>query len=208
VVIDDLQQLFREHDRLMQEASVERKPAPPPQVKRKDFNNALVSVAVTNNEQDWGGWQRWLDGNLTIAQAGLREELENTIVEVIVELRRKWKHEIVALVNENRELKGMLGDLLNKFAGCNDQATKLRSEVVELRQLERDRCVREEVQVERSAYVAEVKKQAAFVHAELEQHRVGALLAERDARIEKLETQVHMLCSFLSVSGLTLPKGL
>jgi hypothetical protein len=205
MVTDDLQKLFREHDELMQEAHA---PVAPPQIKRKDFNSALVAAAVTSKEQDWSGWQKWLDGNLTIAQADLREELENTIVEVIVGLRHEWDQRIVALANENRELKGMLGDLLAKFASCNERATKQQAELIELKQLERARISREQALIETRDYIAEVKRQAADMHIQLENQRLETALAARDARIEKLETQVHMLCSFLSVSGLNLPKGL
>jgi len=61
---------------------------------------------------------------------------------------------------------------------------------------------------ERATAVAEVRREHMGERAELERQRFATALAERDAKIEKLEMQMKMLCSFLSVGGYDLPKGL
>jgi hypothetical protein len=130
----------------------------------------------------------------------------DAVAEAIVEIRREWQQCIAPVENENRALKAMLGDLVNKF---NDRAAKLQTELNELKQLERARTSREQALAETRDYVAEVTRQAADVHIQLENQRLETALAARDARIERLELQLRMLCEFLSVSGdYKLPKGL
>jgi hypothetical protein len=63
-------------------------------------------------------------------------------------------------------------------------------------------------QTEKAAQLSEVKKQASIDRRERERVQRDADLAARDAKIERLELQVKMLCQFLSVSGLDLPRGL
>jgi hypothetical protein len=63
-----------------------------------------------------------------------------------------------------------------------------------------------DAQIERGAQALEVRKQANEARVELERQRSATALAERDAKIEKLEMRVQMLCQFLSVSGYDLPR--
>ena len=77
----------------------------------------------------------------------------------------------------------------------------LRRELTQLRSLLGER-------EERAAAVAEVKRQYAQDRGERDRERLQADLASRDAKIEKLEMQVRMLCQFLSVSGYDLPRGI
>ena len=81
------------------------------------------------------------------------------------------------------------------------QLAEQRREITELRNLFQQR-------EERATAVAEVRREHMGERAELERQRFATALAERDAKIEKLEMQMKMLCSFLSVGGYDLPKGL
>jgi hypothetical protein len=77
----------------------------------------------------------------------------------------------------------------------------LRRELTELRRALQERD-------ERSRALGELKHELAGERVEREALQLSAALAVRDAKIEKLEMQVRMLCQFLSVGGLDLPKGL
>jgi hypothetical protein len=81
---------------------------------------------------------------------------------------------------------------------------KLAPLKVEIADLKRTLAERDE----RAKAIAEVKREVAGERVEREALQLASALAVRDAKIEKLETQVRMLCSFLSVSGVDLPKGL
>jgi hypothetical protein len=82
-----------------------------------------------------------------------------------------------------------------------DEIAKLRGDVAELKRVVKERH-------ERSVEIAEVKKQADIGRAALLKRSTANELAVRDARIERLETQMRMLCQFLSVSGIDPPKEL
>jgi DNA repair exonuclease SbcCD ATPase subunit len=78
----------------------------------------------------------------------------------------------------------------------------LRAEVEALKAALRER-------EERASAIAEVKRQYEGERVEHEALRLSSALSARDAKIEKLETQLQMLCKFLSLSGdHKLPEGL
>jgi hypothetical protein len=107
------------------------------------------------------------------------------------------------LANERAETVELLTKTLGEFAVefARQEVAPLKTEIAELRRtlVERD---------ERAHAVAEAKRQHAGERVEYEALQLSAALAARDAKIEKLETQIRMLCSFLSVGGYDLPKGL
>jgi hypothetical protein len=65
-----------------------------------------------------------------------------------------------------------------------------------------------DAQIEKANALSDVRKQLSTEHGERERLKYETDLAARDARIATLETQVQMLCRFLSVSGLDPPKGI
>jgi hypothetical protein len=85
---------------------------------------------------------------------------------------------------------------------------KQQAEIIELRQFEAERRAREEVSADRNQYINELRREVASVRVRLQNKEIDAALAERDARIERLELQLKMLLQFMSVSGYDLPKGL
>jgi hypothetical protein len=98
----------------------------------------------------------------------------------------------------NKLFEAMQLDVLDAF-------DKLRGEVT----------ARFDAQAEKAGALADVKKQASIdrrererVERDAERQKHESDFAARDARIAALETQVQMLCRFLSVSGLDLPKGI
>jgi len=83
-----------------------------------------------------------------------------------------------------------------------------RSEIEALRrewQKDRsDRAIRDQTIVERSARIAQLQKENAEAHAQLSRQQLDRSFAERDARLERLETKLGMLLSFI---GGDLPRG-
>jgi hypothetical protein len=120
---------------------------------------------------------------------------------------------------ERKELREAVERGARRIADLEGVTTMISADVTAAADRARDRLdaavaeVRAEVrsileaQIERGAQALEVRKQATEARVELERQRSATALAERDHRIEKLETRVQMLCQFLSVSGYDLPRG-
>jgi len=69
-----------------------------------------------------------------------------------------------------------------------------------------DRAIRDATIVERSARIAQLQKENAESHAQLNRQQLDRSFAERDARFERIETKLSMLMKFLSLS-VDLPRG-
>ena len=115
------------------------------------------------------------------------------------------------LENENCELRGLVGDALAKLDKVREKTEvscrRQQDGIVELRQFEAERRAREQVSIERTQYINELRREVADVQVKLQNKEIDAALAERDARITQLETQLQMLLRFLSISGVDLPRG-
>jgi hypothetical protein len=120
------------------------------------------------------------------------------------ENERGWNEWVKAhLANERAEMMDIVARAMAEFTSeyTRERLQPLEAEIAELRRVlaERD---------ERSKALAEIKREFAGERAEAEALQLASALAARDHRIEQLETQVRMLCGFLSVGGYTLPKDL
>jgi hypothetical protein len=154
------------------------------------------------------------------------ERQGNVIAYVIHELRQEWRHDLQqlrqehetaidrrvgTLENENCELRGLVGDALGKLDKVREKTEndcrRQQAGIVELRQFEAERRAREQVSIERTQYINELRREVADVQVKLQNKEIDAALAERDARIERLEMQLKMLLQFMSVSGVDLPRG-
>jgi hypothetical protein len=172
-------------------------------------NNALPAatadaVLPEEDQRNSAGWNTWFEKGWNAFFNAERGPLIEGITEALVEhvdseLIKRDRH-IGELQGENAELRAMLGDVVRKHAALHD-------DVAELKAQERDRCTREQVRGEYAVRLIEMKQQMSAAHTESERQQYHGALAERDARIEKLEMQVRMLCNFLSVSGHDLPRG-
>ena len=205
----ELARLCAEHDQLMAEARTQQNDT---KVVYKEFNNALAPAAV-DEEQDWSawhdGWERWIKGHLGIAHGEIIREVTEALGELIVELRKEWRHDVdrcvAALQGENAELKGMLGETLTKF----DTTTKaLAGEIEQLRQgwqtERRERAIRDQTIVERSGRIAELQRENATARLVLERQQLDEALAEHRNRVDRIEIKLGMLLNFL---GGELPRG-
>jgi hypothetical protein len=115
-----------------------------------------------------------------------------------------WNRWVKAhLANERAEIIELLIQALGEFGVefTREKVAPLEAKIADLRRTLQERD-------ERTKAIAEIKREVAGERVEREALQLSAALAVRDAKIEKLETQIRMLCSFLSVSGVDLPKGL
>jgi hypothetical protein len=118
--------------------------------------------------------------------------------------QKGWDDWIAAhLRNERGELLDMITEAVAEFTSeyVSKKLQPLRTEIADLKRALAER-------EERAAAISEVKKQYAGERVEREALQLSSALGVRDARIERLEMQVKMLCGFLSVGGYTLPKDL
>ena len=140
-------------------------------------------------------------------QKALDDETE--LLHQIVHLEKVERNdEIVKLQTEVGRLRGELGETLKRFDHLHDLSHGLDIVRQEMRSQKHAETIRKQVITERSARVAELQRQNAAARAELERKQFDQALAERDRRIEHLELQLQMLCSFLGAGGYDLPKGL
>jgi hypothetical protein len=215
-----LAELFREDDRLRAEheewlarrQAAQQPPEPASFVKREASttlyrvidNNALPPAAESAADEGWEGWEKWLRGHLGLE----REEMSAAVAALVVELRKEWRAEReIALVERDRKIGMIEGELCETKAILGDVLTKLSaatSEIEQLRTERRERQIRDQTIIERSSRVAELQRENAASRAALERQRSEQALAERDARIDRLETQLGMLLRYI---GGDLPRG-
>jgi hypothetical protein len=133
------------------------------------------------------------------------------VCEYVREKLEERDRKIAGLEAELVDCKGLLGDALGKLDKVRDstEASCRRQQdgIVELRQFEAERRAREQVSIERTQYINELRREVADTQVKLQNKEIDAALAERDARIERLEMQLKMLLQFMSVSGVDLPRG-
>jgi hypothetical protein len=192
-----LADLYREDDRLRAEREEEaRQSAAPPQesVVRKEYSDALLVVtpAADEGEKDWSGWENWMAAH----KQNERELIMETVAEVLNEMQASFDAACAKVRDEAKILFEMQAEKGAQIAEVNKQAAAVECDKlrIEIRAFFAQ-------QAERSVYVGEVRKQV----AELERTRAESALAERDARIERLEVQMRMLCSYLSINGYNPP---
>jgi hypothetical protein len=217
-----LAKLFREDDRLRAENEqwLARRQAPSEPIVEgqgaayvQKFGSEELLYRVVDNSapaaesapaDEWAGWNAWVRAHLD----NEREALTDTMAEVIVELRREWRAEReIALVERDRRIGVVEGELCETKAMLGDAFAKLNAatgEIEQLRTERRERQIRDATIAERSSRVAELQRENAASRAALERQRSEQALAERDARIDRLETQLGMLLRYI---GGDLPRG-
>ena len=207
----------REHDQLMAAAS---EPLPRPLVQKDgsvgvlyrehDETVAMVQpvtvapAAMVGEEPDWSGWQKWLDGHLNILRDDLLDGVAEGMMTLILKERALFNRELGVLRNENTELRGMLRDTLAKFTDCSGQTIELKDAIAQLQRVDLERRTRDQVVIERSGRIAELQRQNSATAAELSRQQRDQQLAERDRRIDLIETKLGMLLKYL---GADLPRG-
>jgi len=217
-----LAELFREDDRLRAEdadwaartalvqkfgadgvlyrTGPENTPAPAADNARIRSSNGAAS--------DWSGWEKWLRGHLDNERAKMHEAVAEGMAVFFHEQLTPIDRTFAELRAENIELKGLITDALSRFAKIDDAAKELASEIGWLRQQwqadKRETQIRNEAIVERSGRIAELQRENAAAHADLKRQQLEQAFAERDHRIEHIETRLGMLLKFL---GADLPRG-
>jgi hypothetical protein len=212
----ELTALYREHDRFREEqrAITEHqaltKRADETGLVHREQQDALVTVPEPTPDDLPGFNDKQADAIAYVISA-LRQEWTHDLQQLRQEHETATDRRVGTLENENCELRGLVGDALAKLdkvrekteASCRRQ----QDGIVELRQFEAERRAREQVSIERTQYINELRREVADVQVKLQNKEIDAALAERDARITQLETQLQMLLRFLSISGVDLPRG-
>ena len=184
---DESAVLYREHH--------DNAPAPAPQ----------PADAPSESEQtDWSRWEKWLRGHLDIEREEMLAGIAKAVMILIHRERDSFERKIAELRAENIELKGLLTDALNRFAKINDATRGLTDEIAALQAEKREAQIRNQAMIERSGRVADLQRENAASRAALERQRFEQAFAERDHRIEQLETRLGMLLKF---HGGDLPRG-
>jgi hypothetical protein len=222
---DEVAAACREHDRLVQRegfAGLRHRtqesaaPAKPTYVELyHDVDDPehkyLVHDVDAHNEFNRKNWDAWVEAHLANERSEVIDIVTKTVGEVVSHERgvrdRKLEERdraIAELRAENVELKGLVSSALATLDAVRKSTVALQQE----RQAEqRERQVRDDTIRERSVRIADLQRENSASHAELARKQRDQELAQRDARIELLETRVKMLCQFLSVSGYDLPRG-
>jgi hypothetical protein len=164
----------------------------------------VAPAATVGDGQDWSGWEKWLAGHLDLLRGEMLDGVAEGMMTLILKERAMFDRELGVLRNENAELRGMLGDLLKKFADCNGQAVELKDAVARLQKSDERRQVRDQAVIERSGRVAELARQNSAAAAELSRAQRDQELAARDHRLDLLEIKLGMLLKYL---GADLPRG-
>ena len=212
----ELARLFDEQDRMLAAAREEAEHKA--LTKRADENGLVYRNQEPEPEPDWSGWEAWRAGHedrlrVEIIKALDQEHdaVDKALAQSLEEVYHEIDRRVGTLENENCELRGLVGDALAKLdkvrekteASCRRQ----QDGIVELRQFEAERRAREQVSIERTQYINELRREVADTQVKLQNTAIDAALGARDARIERLETQLRMLLQFLSISGVDLPRG-
>jgi hypothetical protein len=173
---------------------------------------AVTPVSNVMDAEASKAWNEWIDGRLSTERESERRLTMYAMGELVSEMRQERKEAIekavCAIANQLREVKGLLGTTL---AALDDARKGLQQqhEVIEgLRRQEFERTVRDRTIIERSARVAELQRENAESRVALASQHLEQAFDQRDARLNLIETRLEMLCRFLSVGGLDLPKGL
>jgi hypothetical protein len=66
-------------------------------------------------EQDWSGWERWLQGHLAIEREQMLDGIAEAMVTLIERERDAVDRQLAELRAENAEVKGLLADVLRKY---------------------------------------------------------------------------------------------
>jgi hypothetical protein len=143
--------------------------------------------------------------------SGLRQEWTRDLQQLRQEYETATDRRVGTLENENRELRGMLGEALSRLSEARKIAeTNAQEQGAAISKLERaelTRQVRDKTLIERSDRVSELMRDNAASRAELARQQFEQAFSVRDARLRTMEEKFTMLLHFLSLSH-DLPRGL
>jgi len=112
------------------------------------------------------------------------------------------EEQVHQIAGQLTRVEQQFSDLKNRRADRDDgKVRELEAGITELRRVVEERHAR-------SVEIATVKGDADAGRLRYQERAFENALAVRDARIERLEMQLKMLCQFLSVGGYDMPKGL
>jgi SMC interacting uncharacterized protein involved in chromosome segregation len=211
----ELARLFDEQDKLLAEAKAERE--------YKELTRRVGESGLAFRDQEpeseinWDGWERWRSGHENLLREEISKALDQehdnvdkalaqSLEEVYLEIDRR----VGTLENENRELRGMLGEALSRFAEARKiaeaEAQKQHAAIERLERQELVRRTRDATITERSNRISELMRDNAASRAELARQQFDQAFAVRDARLRTMEEKFAMLLQFLSLQGLDPPK--
>jgi len=210
----ELARLFDEQDRMLAEARAE---AEHKTLMQRADENGLVH-RNQEPEADWSNWEAWRAGHedrlrVEIIKALDQEHdaVDKALAQSLEEVYHEIDRRVGTLENENKELRGMLGEALSKLAEARKiaeaDAHEQRAAIAELRRQELTRQVRDRTLIERSDRVSELMRENAASRAELARQQFDQAFSQRDARLASMEQRFDMLLRFLSLSQ-NLPQGL
>ena len=204
-----LAELFRAQDKLLAEARAEA--AHKELTQHVDESGLMYRNHEPAPEPNWSNWENWLQGHQNILRAEIREWVMDVVGEALGLLRGEMQQEtdrrIDTLENENKELRGMLGEALSRLSEARNSAQEQGAAISKLERAELTRQVRDKTLIERSDRVSELQRSNAASRAELARQQYDQAFAARDARLASMEEKFAMLLHFLSLSH-DLPRGL
>src|SRR6516164_2300377 len=212
----ELARLFDEQDRMLAAAREEAEHKA--LTKRADENGLVYRNQEPEPEPDWSGWEAWRAGHedrlrVEIIKALDQEHdaVDKALAQSLEEVYHEIDRRVGTLENENKELRGMLGEALSKMSEARKiaeaDAHEQRAAIAELRRAELTRTVRDRTLIERSDRVSELMRENAASRAELARQQFDQAFSQRDARLTSMEEKFAMLLHFLSLSH-DLPRGL
>jgi len=211
----ELARLFDEQDRMLAAAREEAEHKA--LTKRADENGLVYRNQEPEPEPDWSGWEAWRAGHedrlrVEIIKALDQEHdaVDKALAQSLEEVYHEIDRRVGTLENENRELRGMLGEALSRFAEARKiaeaEAQKQHAAIERLERQELVRRTRDATITERSNRISELMRDNAASRAELARQQFDQAFAVRDARLRTMEEKFAMLLQFLSLQGLDPPK--
>jgi hypothetical protein len=209
----ELARLFDEQDKLLAEA---REEAEHKALTQRADENGIVH-RDQEPERDWSGWEAWRAGHENLLREEIvkaldqeHDNIDKALAEVIERVYLEIDRRVGALENENKELRGMLGEALSRLGEARKIAETNASEhgaaIKKLERAELVRQTRDLTLVERGARVAELQRENSASRAELARQQFDQAFAARDARLVSMEEKFAMLLQFLSLQGLDPPR--
>ena len=210
----ELAALFDEQDRMLAEARAE---AEHKTLMQRADENGLVH-RNQEPEADWSNWEAWRAGHedrlrVEIIKALDQEHdnIDKALAQALEQVYHEIDRRVGTLENENRELRGMLGEALSRMSEARKtaeaNASEQRAAIAKLERAELTRQVRDRTLIERSDRVSALMRENSASRAELARQQFEQAFSQRDARLTSMEEKFAMLLHFLSLSH-DLPRGL
>ena len=115
---EEIRHLCIDHDRFMAEQAIDPIGSPPvsetgePGIIYRRYDGGALQPASEPEQPDWSGWERWLQGHLTILRQQMIEGLAEGVMTLLHRERDAFDRELAVLRAENAELRGKLDAVL------------------------------------------------------------------------------------------------